>query len=68
MYRCSVSIAQIKHICQAGLLALGSTYSPPLPIRLICRTVAFFADFVPDHSGGTAPELNRIPSKAIHGT
>ncbi len=44
---------------QAGLLAHGSIYSPDLPISDI-ETVAL-PDFVPVHSGGTAPELHGIP-------
>ncbi|BBO80650.1 hypothetical protein DSCO28_12160 [Desulfosarcina ovata subsp. sediminis] len=42
---------------KAGLLAFGSSYSPHLPIL---ETVAF-TDFVPDHSGGTTPDLHGIP-------
>jgi len=41
---------------QAGLLAHGSFYSPRLPGIPVARV-----DFVPVHSGGTAPELHGIP-------
>ncbi len=60
--------AQVKRMYPAGLLALGSIYSPRLPIPIKYGTVAFLADFVPDYSGGTAPEFHRIPSKAFNGT
>jgi hypothetical protein len=41
---------------QAGLLAHGSPYSPRLPgFPVAC------VDFVPVHSGGTAPESHGIP-------
>ena len=52
---------------KAGLLALGSFYFLHLPISLIPETVVF-ADFVPDHSGGTAPDFNGIPYQALPGT
>ena len=45
---------------QAGLLAFGSIYFLHLPILFGGKTVAY-ADFVPDYSGGTAPDLNGIP-------
>jgi len=44
----------------AGLLALGSSYSPRLPISLE-RDSGEFAAFVPDNSGGTAPDFHGIP-------
>jgi hypothetical protein len=44
----------------AGLLAPGSSYSPRLPISLK-RDSGEFAAFVPDNSGGTAPDLHGIP-------
>ena len=44
----------------AGLLALGSFYLPRLPISLK-RDSGEFATFVPDDSGGTAPDFHGIP-------
>ena len=44
---------------QAGFLAHGSIYFPRLPISL--REPVANADFVPVHSGGTAPESHGIP-------
>jgi len=44
----------------AGLLALGSSYLPRLPISLE-RDSGEFAAFVPDDSGGTAPDFHGIP-------
>ncbi len=44
----------------AGLLAPGSSYSPRLPTPLE-QGSGKFADFVPDNSGGTAPDLHGIP-------
>ena len=49
-----------QHYHWAGLLALGSTYSPHLPASLEYNAVALAA-FVPDYSGGTAPGLHGIP-------
>ena len=50
---------------QAGLLTLGSFYSPPLPIP-IHRNSGIIAVFVPDHSGGPVPDFNGVPFSA-HG-
>ena len=50
---------------KAGLLALGSAYFPRLPISFVRETVAF-ADFVPDHSGGTAPDFKEPGKNKIH--
>jgi hypothetical protein len=41
---------------QAGLLTHGSTYSPRLPGFPVA-----YVDFVPVHSGGTAPDSHGIP-------
>jgi hypothetical protein len=58
---------------QAGLLTLGSSYLPRLPIQFkldsdILRplqNVQFskvsFAVFVPDYSGGPVPDFHRVP-------
>ena len=45
---------------QAGLLTLGSFYSPRLPIPNFSEQWRM-AVFVPDHSGGTTLESNEIP-------
>lgn|GEM_PF-1039212 len=42
----------------AGLLALGSPYSPSLPTQ---SDSGMPAAFVPDHSGGSATVLHRFP-------
>jgi hypothetical protein len=42
----------------AGLLALGSPYSPSLPTQ---SDSGMQAAFVPDHSGGSATVLHRFP-------
>lgn len=43
---------------QAGLPALGSSYSPRLPTG---GPAVANADFVPDYGGGTASDFNGIP-------
>ena len=43
---------------RAGLLALGSSYSPRLPGR---TASGFLAGFVPDHSDGVAADSHRLP-------
>ncbi len=43
-----------------GLLAPGSSYRPRLPATLLSLQWQFAA-FVPDHSGGTAPDSHRLP-------
>jgi hypothetical protein len=45
---------------KAGLLTFGSFYSPHLPVTLAVAAVVF-ADFVPEYSGGTVPDLHGIP-------
>ncbi len=44
---------------QAGLLALGSTYSPHLPVLISDSGTK--VGFVPQYSGGTAPDFHGIP-------
>jgi hypothetical protein len=63
----SLRIADTSHIhvadstnTWAGLLAHGSSYSPRLPTPLQ-RCSGNVATFVPDNSGGTAPDLHGIP-------
>src|SRR5205814_6830369 len=48
---------------RAGLLALGSSYSPRLPGL---RGQWLLAGFVPDYSDGVAADLHRLP-KALEG-
>ncbi len=55
-----------RHVATAGLLAFGSLYLPRLPIRLVPESGC--AAFVPDYSGGTAPDFNGIPYSAPKGT
>jgi hypothetical protein len=59
---CPVTVSRSwSAIGKAGLLAFGSIYFPRLPVSEFNETVAV-ADFVPDHSGGTTPDLHGIPS------
>jgi len=51
----------------AGLLTFRSIYFPRLPDLFGDRSVAL-ADFVPEHSGGSAPEFHRFPCLALKGT
>jgi len=44
---------------KAGLLTFGSSYFPRLPIAFLAKVA--FADFVPEHSGGTVPDFHGIP-------
>jgi hypothetical protein len=46
---------------KAGLLTFGSSRHPHLPIQDIEQW--YFANFVPDYSGGTAPDFHGIPLK-----
>jgi hypothetical protein len=57
------SATNITPNAQAGLLTLGSSYLPRLPIQRILDS-DIFAVFVPDYSGGPAPDLHGIPSHA----
>jgi hypothetical protein len=61
------SIAGFTVFAKAGLLAFGSFYSLRLPVSVTHGTVAR-TDFVPDYSGGTAPDSNGIPYHALPGT
>jgi hypothetical protein len=51
-----------KHRTGTGLLASGSAYLPRLPVHL---RQWLPAAFVPGHSGGSATESHRLPSKAL---
>jgi hypothetical protein len=59
---CMVVPRTVTHSDQAGLLTHGSAYSPCLP----GETPVAFMDFVPVHSGGTAPDFHGIPSWLLH--
>ncbi len=49
-------------MCTAGLLTYGSTTSLRLPADFEATACSgVFAGGVPDYSGGTVPEFNRIP-------
>jgi len=61
------SIGGLTAFTKAGLLAFGSFYSLHLPVSVIHGTVAS-TDFVPDYSGGTAPDSNGISYQALPGT
>ena len=52
---------------QAGLLTLGSSYLPRLPIRELANS-DICAVFVPDYSGGPVSDLHGIPFYAPEGT
>jgi hypothetical protein len=47
---------------RAGLLALGSLYSPSLPTR---TGSGIPAAFVPDYSGGSATAFHRFPQRPL---
>jgi hypothetical protein len=66
LYYRTPSIGGLTAFNKAGLLALGSSYSLRLPVSVIHKTVAS-ADFVPDYSGGTAPDSNGISYQALPG-
>ena len=59
VYSSHLHVASVT-ITWAGLLAPGSSYSPRLPTPLKQGSDKFAA-FVPDNSGGTAPDLHGIP-------
>ena len=60
-YRRAVLYAVVaRFVFKAGLLTFGSSYSLHLPIALF-HVIVVLAEFVPDYSGGTAPEFNGIP-------
>ncbi len=46
------------HFSQAGLLTYGSSYRPRLPNKNIS---GYIAAFVPDYSGGPAPDSHGVP-------
>jgi hypothetical protein len=46
---------------EAGLLTLGSSYSPTPSQRLV-RSWLILLAFVPDHSGASVRELHPLPS------
>jgi hypothetical protein len=56
-----VTSRRLSFLDKAGLLTFGSSYHPHLPIQFMNSGI--FADFVPDYSGGTAPEFHGIPLK-----
>jgi hypothetical protein len=59
--RSDAVLRSIPAFSKTGLLALGSIYSPHLPIFPTIQKNSGFTVFVPDHSGGTTPESHRIP-------
>jgi len=58
-----LSIKGTPHI-QAGLLTLGSSYLPRLPIQLSESSIMnsdMVAVFVPDYSGGPVSDFHGVP-------
>jgi hypothetical protein len=48
---------------EAGLLTLGSSYSPT-PSQRLSRSWPVLLAFVPDHSGASVRELHPLPSSS----